>query len=185
MKIAVFGCVHGLWDFMYDHVADADLVILTGDLHTHRDEEDRYTITRGKKRNEMGDFWKYYSGKAVAPVLTICIGGNNEAVGFLRELRYGGWIAPNIYFLGTSGVIRVGSLRIAGISGIQKPTAFTAPIEAPPLIKKKCASAYGVRKADIDMLMQVIEPVDIFISHDWPNGMEPYGDSPRIWAQKP
>ena len=94
MKIAVFGCVHGRFDFMYAHAADADLIILTGDLHSHRDAEDMYTITRGKKKNEMGDFLKYYTGQAVAPVLTICIGGNNEAVGYLRELRYGGWLAP-------------------------------------------------------------------------------------------
>lgn len=31
---------------------------------------------------------------------------------------YGGWAAPNIYFLGFAGVIKFGNLRIGGLSGI-------------------------------------------------------------------
>lgn len=31
---------------------------------------------------------------------------------------YGGWTAPNIYFLGFAGVIKFGNLRIGGLSGI-------------------------------------------------------------------
>ena len=33
-------------------------------------------------------------------------------------------MAPNIYFLGYSGVVKVGDLRVAGISGIYDPRDF-------------------------------------------------------------
>lgn len=37
---------------------------------------------------------------------------------------HGGWICPNIYFLGFAGVVNFGGLRIGGISGIHKPHHF-------------------------------------------------------------
>jgi lariat debranching enzyme len=70
----------------------------------------------------------------VAPVLTLFIGGNHEATNHLHELYYGGWAAPNIYFLGYSGVVTFRGLRIAGVSGIFKGCglciAFPDPREA-------------------------------------------------------
>ena len=38
------------------------------------------------KYQKLGSFWKYYSGKAEAPYLTIFIGGNHEASNHLWEL---------------------------------------------------------------------------------------------------
>lgn len=43
---------------------------------------------------------RYYSGEKKAPVLTLFIGGNHEASNYLAELPYGGWVAPNIYYMG-------------------------------------------------------------------------------------
>lgn len=79
---------------------------------------------------------RYYLGHTIAPILTIVIGGNHEASNYMWELcvpsyfytgginsqwshRYhGGWLAPNIYFLGFSGCVQVNGVRIAGSSGI-------------------------------------------------------------------
>lgn len=73
----------------------------------------------------MGDFHKYYTGELVAPYLTVFIGGNHEASTLLRDLYWGGWVAPNIYYLGASSVIQARKgdqiLRIASVSGIDKP----------------------------------------------------------------
>ncbi len=56
----------------------------------------------------------------MAPIPTLFIGGNHEAANYLWELYYGGWSAPNIYFLGFAGCVRFGGVRIAGLSGIYK-----------------------------------------------------------------
>lgn len=59
------------------------------------------------KYKAMGSFHQYYNGQKVAPILTIMIGGNHEASNYMRELYYGGWVAENIYYLGTAGVIDI------------------------------------------------------------------------------
>jgi hypothetical protein len=83
--------------------------------------------------------------KLQAPVLTVFVGGNHEASNHLTELCaarlrtgtrarvngaarrfHGGWVAPNIYYMGFSGVLRFGGLRIAGLTGIFKGFDYTA-----------------------------------------------------------
>jgi lariat debranching enzyme len=66
-----------------------------------------HTLACPPKYRSMGDFYRYYTGELVAPYLTIFIGGNHEASTLLRDLYYGGWVAPNIYYLGAAGVINV------------------------------------------------------------------------------
>lgn len=53
---------------------------------------------------------RYYSGEKTAPILTIFIGGNHEASNYLQELSYGGWVAPNIYYMGYASVINIAGL---------------------------------------------------------------------------
>lgn len=72
----------------------------------------------------QASFHKYYSGEAVAPVLTLFIGGNHEAANHLHELFYGGWVAPNIYYMGAAGVVNLGGVRIAGLTGIYKSNDY-------------------------------------------------------------
>jgi hypothetical protein len=54
------------------------------------------------------------------------VGGNHEAANHLWELYYGGWAAPDIYFLGFTGAVKFAGLRIAGLSGIYKQVAVTS-----------------------------------------------------------
>jgi len=76
------------------------------------------------KYRSMGDFHHYYTGTLKAPFLTIFIGGNHEASTYLWENYYGGFVAPNIYFLGYSGIVDWNGLWIGGISGIYKGYDF-------------------------------------------------------------
>jgi lariat debranching enzyme len=97
-----------------------DLLICCGDFQSHRNPADFHSSSIPPKYRRLGTFPKYYSGEKIAPILTIFIGGNHEASQPLRELYYGGWAAPNIYYMGAAGVVQYGGIRIGGMSGIYK-----------------------------------------------------------------
>ena len=134
----------------------------------------------------IGDFHAYYSGALKAPYLTIFVGGNHEASNYLSELFYGGWVAPNIYYLGAANVIRCGPLRIAGLSGIWKGYSYKQPHhERIPYNQDDVKSVYHVRDIDVRKLLQVKTQVDIGISHDWPRGVEWKGNWKQLFRCKP
>ena len=100
---------------------------------------------------------RYYSVEKVAPVLTIFIGGNHEASNYLQELAYGGWVAPNIYYLGYASVVTVAGLRIAGLSGIFKShDLMRGHHEYPPYNNSTMRSAYHIRNLEVFRLKQVL-----------------------------
>ena len=138
------------------------------------------------KYRAMGDFHMYYSGARKAPYLTVFIGGNHEAAGYLWELFYGGWVAPNIYYWGAANVLRFGPLRIAGMSGIWKGIDYRQPHhERIPFRQDDIKSFYHVREIDVRKLLQIREPVDIGLSHDWPRAIERHGDAEQLYRMKP
>ncbi|GER46861.1 lariat debranching enzyme [Striga asiatica] len=126
MKIAVEGCMHGDLDNVYAtllHLQEVerikiDLLICCGDFQAVRNEKDLESLAVPPMYRTMNSFWKYYSGEKAAPFPSIFIGGNHEASNYLWELYYGGWVAPQIFFLGFAGVVRFGNVRIGGLSGI-------------------------------------------------------------------
>lgn len=138
------------------------------------------------KYKKIGDFWKYYSGKVKAPYPTIFIGGNHEASNYLWELYYGGWVCDDIYYLGNAGVINFGGLRIAGLSGIySEHNYYHSHYEVSPYNSSEKKSVYHVRDYDVKKLLQIREPIDIFLSHDWPRGVERHGDVQDLIKRKP
>lgn len=194
MKIAVEGCMHGDLDKVYATIkrleelenTKIDLLLCCGDFQAVRNEEDLKSLNVPPKYRHMNSFWKYYSGQVTAPYPTIFIGGNHEASNYLWELYYGGWAAPNIYFLGFAGVIKFGNIRIAGLSGIYKSKDYyLGHYERPPYDDNNIRSVYHVRQYDVLKLMQVEEPIDIFLSHDWPLGITEYGNWEKLVQQKP
>lgn len=133
----------------------------------------------------MGDFYRYYEGKSVAPYLTIFCGGNHEASNYMWELYYGGWVAPNIYYLGAANLVRFGPLRISAMSGIWKGYDFRKPhFERLPYNADDLRSIHHVRELDVRKLLQVRTQVDIGLSHDWPRGIEHFGDSQELFRKK-
>jgi lariat debranching enzyme len=138
------------------------------------------------KYHAIGDFHAYYSGATRAPYLTIFVGGNHEASSHMWELYYGGWAAPNIYYMGAANVVRVGGIRIAGMSGIWKGYNYNKPhYERLPYNQDDIRSIYHVRELDIRKLLQLKTQVDIGISHDWPKAVEKHGNARALFNMKP
>jgi lariat debranching enzyme len=137
------------------------------------------------KYRQMNSFYKYYSGEKAAPVLTIFIGGNHEASAHLCELPFGGWVAPNIFYLGWAGVVNVGGVRIGGLTGIYNGRHYhQGHYERPPFGEDDMRSVYHVRELEVLRLRQLRRPIDIFLSHDWPQHIARHGDTPRLLKRK-
>ena len=138
------------------------------------------------KYRAIGDFHSYYSGINKAPYLTIFVGGNHEASSHLWELFYGGWVAPNIFYMGAANVVQLGGLRIAGMSGIWKGYNYNKHhYERLPYNDDDVRSIYHVREIDIRKLLQLRSQVDIGISHDWPKAIEKNGNERALYRMKP
>lgn len=197
MYVAVEGCAHGALDEIYGAVQElerangikVDLLICCGDFQSTRDEHDLQHMACPQKFRRMNSFPQYFSGEKEAPVLTVFVGGNHEASNYLYDMYYGGWVAPNIYFLGHSGCINVGGIRIAGVSGIYKDYDFGKPLyERFPLSEKHCRSVYHMRSWECYKLAHLTGNVDVMISHDWPtivtDKTEAVGDTDQLMRFK-
>ncbi|KAI0452909.1 lariat debranching enzyme, C-terminal domain-containing protein [Xylaria acuta] len=195
VRVAIEGCGHGTLDAIYTSVATAskargwdgvDLLIIGGDFEAVRNAADLSVMSVPAKYRELGDFPYYYNGEKTAPYLTIFIAGNHEASSYLWELYYGGWVAPNMYYLGAANVLRFGPLRIAGMSGIWKGFDYRKPHhERLPFSKDDIKSFYHVREIDIRKLLLLREQVDVGLSHDWPRAIENHGDAAALYRMKP
>ena len=210
--MAVQGCAHGDLDAVYARLGEmeraegckVDLLICCGDFQAVRNLWDLQCMAVPRKYKAMHSFWKYYAGVVRAPVLTLFVGGNHEASNHLWELPFGGWVAPNIYYLGDAGVVRFGGLRVAGLSGIYNSRSYhTLKFERPPYADRHTLrTAYHVRDFDVQRLMQLASrkkkpfkrpreeseearPVlDAFFSHDWPQRIAEFGDTAALLRRK-
>lgn len=132
--------------------------------------------------------------------------GYVEASNLLQSLYYGGWVAPNIYYLGYAGVINVNGVKIGGVSGIYDRKHYHYPhYESYPYTPETLRSVYHVRELEIFRLAQYTNknvlrngssnasgsnmvarsPMDIFLSHDWPQNIWNYGDLDYLLKCKP
>ena len=195
INIIITGCIHGCLDKLYKDITEysisnnikIDLVLCTGDFECIRTENDLQFLSCPEKYRIMGDFNKYYKGIVQAPYLTIFIGGNHEASNYLEQNYYGGWVAPNLYYLGRSGLINVKGIRIGGISGIfNKYDYFRGNYEkSEEDIKGNKKSIFHLREYEIAKLSHVKNKIDIFMTHDWPTNLVSDEDKEMVFKKKP
>ncbi|KAJ8713542.1 hypothetical protein PYW07_013912 [Mythimna separata] len=193
MKIAVEGCAHGELEKIYECIETIqtregikiDLLICCGDFQSVRNHEDLGSMAVPEKYQNMCSFYKYYSGEKKAPIMTIFIGGNHEASNYLQELPYGGWVAPNIYYLGRAGVVKYGDLRIGGMSGIYKGQDYLqGHWECLPYTGRSLRTVYHIRCLEVFRLSQIKDKVHVMLSHDWPRGITDYGNTENLLKRK-
>ncbi|KAJ7176499.1 lariat debranching enzyme, C-terminal domain-containing protein [Mycena filopes] len=193
MKVAIEGCCHGELDTIYSQIETletrnkykVDLLLICGDFQAIRNHQDLQCMAVPDKYKQLGGFHKYYTGQKKAPVLTIVIGGNHEASNYMWELYHGGWLAPNIYYLGEAGCVRVNGVRIAGASGIFKSHDFTrGHFEKMPYDRSMVRSIYHIREYAVRKLSLLSSKLQVFMSHDWPQSITDYGDLPKLLQHK-
>lgn len=191
VKIAVEGCCHGELDAIYNLIAkDTELLIICGDFQAIRNKSDLQALKVPPKYLAAGDFPKYYLGKKVAPVLTIFIGGNHESLLYMHELQFGGWVAPNIYYLGEFGSVWFRGLKITGLSGIYNRDSFeraltrSAPEYTLPYNRETLATIYHVKPKNYLKLL-LSGKSDIVLTHDWPHRVWEGGDVGQLLRHKP
>ena len=68
-----------------DGTCSVDLILVCGDFQAVRCASDLDHMVCPAKFKKIGDFADYHSGKKLAPVPTLFIGGNHEASNFLWE----------------------------------------------------------------------------------------------------
>lgn len=193
LTIAIEGCCHGELDNIYGTLQylekaegkKIDLLICCGDFQATRNLDDLECMACPAKYRQLMTFYKYYSGASVAPYPTLFIGGNHEATNYMWELYYGGWAAPQIFFMGYSGVVQFGGYRIAGLTGIYTDAHYRlGHFEQPPYNPSELKSAYHVRELETYRLSQLQQHVDIFLSHDWPRNVINFGDREGLLRRK-
>jgi len=143
------------------------------------------------KYKQLGSFYKYYTGALKSPILTILIGGNHESSSYMHDLFYGGYVAPNIYYLGSAGVVNVGGVRIGGYSGIYNERHWKyGHYEKAPYDNDTVRSVYHTREADTRRLSLLRnregrhDKADVVMSHDWPRRVAYGGDMEMLFRKK-
>lgn len=178
MNICVAGDVHGRINKFYKSVKDFelelkinfDVVLQLGDFGIWIDEKYHDGIT--KFHSGTGDFPNWYREKRAVPIKTYFINGNNEDFNFLNAVKLSGdlEILKNLFYIpnGTAAKVETGTetgtetLIVAGIGGKYAPEYF-----------KYRESDRHYTQCEIDNLAEYANKnkIDIFISHDAPEGV--------------
>ncbi|KAA6393705.1 MAG: putative Lariat debranching enzyme [Streblomastix strix] len=195
INIAVSGCAHGKLDEVFAAVArhearagvHVELLICTGDFEALRSSDDFDSFKAPPKYQHLGAFQNYYSGKLLAPYLTIVIGGNHESCSYSWELFYGGWLCPRVYFMGAAGAVVYRGLRLVGLSGIYNHRSYGLkfyPVSPYVTVDRK-TEAFHYKQNTVEMLKLLTPHADILISHDWPVNAANSGDTAALLRRKP
>ena len=180
MNICVAGDVHGRIDKFYGCVEkfeselkiNFDVILQVGDFGIWIDADNHDGVT--KFHSGTGDFPRWYREKKSAPIKTYFVNGNNEDFNFLGSVKLSGdlEIIKNLFYIPNGKVADINingeRLIVAGIGGKYDSEYFN---------HKESDRHYT--KNEIDGLLRYAgenngiedKGIDIFISHDAPEGV--------------
>ncbi|KAL6949755.1 hypothetical protein ACO0QE_000413 [Hanseniaspora vineae] len=221
LNVAVHGCVHGDLKKVYDLILSkskdqkkVDLLIILGDVQTLRSAQDLVSISIPPKylyNNNVGkitDFPRFIKDQYKIPIPTIIIGGNHENMKQFAELPHGGYIYPDLYYMGLKSVVSFKGLKIAGFSGITNLYDVYKPLPVVPHFSETSANSntsglnrlnqwwnknkktlYHVRFMELVPLylygVYSDLPLDMVLSHDWPAVATRHGNVEDLLKRKP
>ncbi|THH05145.1 hypothetical protein EW145_g5011 [Phellinidium pouzarii] len=155
-------------------------------LHYEADSglgDDSLDVNEGPRLSGPCEVWKKRHDSRI--ITQILYRGEGSTYPDARYRYHGGWLAPNIYFLGFAGCVQVNGVKIAGASGIYSaPHYKLGHFEKIPYDNGSVRSIYHTREYDIFRLSHLTS-VDLCLSHDWPLGIEQYGDADDLLRRKP
>ncbi|KAF8171819.1 hypothetical protein BJ912DRAFT_1025140 [Pholiota molesta] len=159
--IAIEGCCHGELDAIYSHIQQletrngykVDALLICGDFQAIRNHQDLQCMAVPNKYRQLQHFYKYYTGE--------------KASNYMWELYHGGWLAPNIYFLGHAGSVRL-----------------NGHYEKVPYDNGAMRSIYHIREYSVRKLSLGLPSANVFLSHDWPQSIEHHGDLDGLLRRK-
>lgn len=179
IRFAAVGDVHGHLLRMVELVAArehelsirVDFVLQTGDFEPIRHETDLATMSVPQKYRQMGDFAEFFSGRQQFPWPVHFIGGNHEPYGFLDLTPEGACLAKNCHYLGRTGCVELGRLRLAGISGVYSESHYQEQRPSVTKVADTSKKLYTYFNDDDLSKLMACEKPDILLMHDWPSGI--------------
>jgi hypothetical protein len=185
MRIGIFGDIHGHWLDFRDAILDLqakaplDLVLQVGDAQPISNLQDLAYMPVPERYREPGSYAEVLDPW---PVPTLFIGGNHEPWNVLGAMPEGGMLRPGLEYFGRAGLRTIGSVGIAGLSGVYSPRAFDRPRQRWPFLPQQAKDASYYRREDLDRVSRVGSP-EILLLHEWPTQLEAARrpDWPKHW----
>jgi lariat debranching enzyme len=190
--VAAIGDIHGRFHRVQDWLAEleanlgraVDFTVAVGDVEAfqHADDQRR----KATKRQMPAEFSDVASGSRAMRRPLYFIGGNNEDFEALEAMTEGGELAPNVTYLGRTGVRAIGGVRLGFLSGIYAPRYYDTP--RVPITSRETAKQAGYfRKPETDAL-SLAKDIDLLLVHEWPRGLfarNAQGKVDRPWMGNP
>lgn len=169
------GDIHGRFRRLVDWVQEVSRergkpiaqALAVGDVEAFRLADDHRR--KAAKRTMPAEFALIADGQEQLPFPLSFIGGNNEDFETLAPLAKGGALAPNVTYLGRSGVREVAGLRVAFLSGIHAPRFLDQPLIPPRDAATRKQAGY-FRRVEVERLRRARD-VDLLLLHEWPRGL--------------